>query len=110
MDQVNHRAHTYIPLCRNWDFVIRFSGQIVSTVGSRVSGITLPLLVLALTRSAAQAGIVGALDSLPILILGLPAGALNGGWNRITALRRNGEVEEQPWSLWYQYGDDSLTR
>jgi len=82
VDQVDHRAHTYIPLWRNWDFVIRFSGQIVSTVGSRVSGIALPLLVLALTRSAAQAGIVGALDSLPVLILGLPAGALIDRWNR----------------------------
>ncbi len=58
-----------------------WSGQTVSTLGSSVSGIAFPLLILALTHSPAQAGVAGALRALPYVLLGLPAGALVDRWN-----------------------------
>ena len=67
---------------RNHDFVLLWSGQIVSTLGSQISGITFPLLILALTNSPEVAGITGALFTLPYVILSLPAGALVDRWDR----------------------------
>ncbi|HEX3812613.1 MAG TPA: MFS transporter [Mycobacteriales bacterium] len=68
-------------LWRNRDFMVLWSGQLVSTLGSRTSTTALPLLVLALTGSPADAGIVGAAGTLPFL-LSLPAGVLVDRWNR----------------------------
>jgi MFS family permease len=70
------------PLRKNRDFTILWSGQLVSTIGSEVSGLAFPLLVLALTHSPARAGIVGFANALPNLFLYLPAGALVDRWNR----------------------------
>jgi hypothetical protein len=47
------------PLWRNRDYVLLWSGQVVSTLGSSVSGIAVPLLILALTQSPEAAGIAG---------------------------------------------------
>jgi MFS family permease len=71
-----------VPLIRNRDYVIRFAGQIVSTLGTRISSIAFPLLTLSLTQSALQVGIVSALGNLPTIIVGLPAGALIDRWDR----------------------------
>src|SRR5712691_7465359 len=70
------------PLRRNRDFILLWSGQVVSTLGSGVSGLAFPLLVLSLTGSPAQAGIVGFARGLPYLLVYLPAGALVDRWNR----------------------------
>ena len=70
------------PLWRNRDFMLLRSGQAISVVGSRVSVIAFPLLVLALTRSPAQAGIVGFFNTLPYVLFTLPAGALVDRWDR----------------------------
>ena len=70
------------PLRRNRDFLLLWSGQVVSTVGTRISSLAYPLLVLALTGSPAKAGIVGFSQTLPFLLLYLPAGALVDRWNR----------------------------
>jgi predicted MFS family arabinose efflux permease len=70
------------PLWRNRDYMLLWSGQAVSIVGSHVSQIAFPLLVLALTGSPAMAGLVAAARSLPYLLLTLPAGALVDRWNR----------------------------
>ncbi|MFL5733190.1 MAG: MFS transporter [Chloroflexia bacterium] len=70
------------PLWRNRDYMLLWSGQVVSTLGSTASGIVFPLLILAITGSAAAAGIAGALQSIPYLIFSLPAGALIDRWNR----------------------------
>ncbi len=69
-------------LWRNRDFVLISGGQIVSVLGSRVSSLALPLLVLALTHSPALAGLLLALDLLPWLLLSLPLGALIDRWDR----------------------------
>ncbi len=71
-----------VPLRRNRDFVLLWSGQVVSTVGSEASGVAFPLLVLFLTGSPAKVGIVAFARTLPYLFLYLPAGALVDRWNR----------------------------
>jgi hypothetical protein len=63
-------------LWRNRDFVLLWSGQLISTAGTQVTSLALPLLILAITHSPAQAGIVAACGSLPRFLLALPAGAL----------------------------------
>jgi predicted MFS family arabinose efflux permease len=69
-------------LWRNHDFMALWSGQILSTLGSRISATALPLLVLATTGSAGHAGLVAAAGSLPHLLLNLPAGTLVDRWPR----------------------------
>lgn len=63
-------------LWRNRDFTLLWAGQAVSTTGTQMTDLALPLLVLALTHSAAQAGLVAACGMLQRLVLALPAGAL----------------------------------
>jgi predicted MFS family arabinose efflux permease len=70
------------PLWRNRDFVLLLGGQVVSTVGTRISSIAFPLLVLSLTHSPAKAGVVGFAQTIPYLLFFLPAGALVDRWNR----------------------------
>jgi predicted MFS family arabinose efflux permease len=62
------------PLRRNRDFQLLWIGQAISALGSRVSSVAYPLLVLALTGSPAQAGIVGFAATIPYLLIQLPAG------------------------------------
>src|SRR6266542_2703169 len=64
------------------DFRIMAVGQGISALGDAVSFTALPLLVLALTGSGAAMGIVAALQTLPDLLLGLPAGAYADRWDR----------------------------
>lgn len=71
-----------VPLRRNRDFALLWSGQAVSTIGSEVSQLAFPLLVLGLTGSARDAGIVGFARALPFLLVYLPAGVLVDRWNR----------------------------
>jgi len=62
--------------------MVLWSSQVVSTVGTRVTSIAFPLLVLAMTHSAAKAGVVGFAQTLPFLLLYLPAGAVIDRWDR----------------------------
>src|SRR5437764_4309028 len=71
-----------VPLWRNRDYVLLWSGQMISSVGTRVSMLAFPLFVLALTHSPAQAGLIAALRGLPYALLILPAGALVDRCNR----------------------------
>lgn len=71
-----------VPLWRNRTFLVLWSGQLVSTLGSQTMLVATPLLVLALTGSPAQAGFVAALESVPYLLFGLLAGALMDRRNR----------------------------
>ncbi len=66
----------------NREYMLLWSGQVVSSVGTQVSQLAFPLLILALTGSAAQAGFAGALRALPYLFFSLPAGALIDRWDR----------------------------
>jgi MFS family permease len=62
--------------------MLLWSGQAVSTLGTGISGLAFPLLVLALTGSPAQTGLVAAIFGLPYLLISLPAGALVDRWDR----------------------------
>ena len=66
----------------NRDFKVVLIGQTVSAFGDAVSFTAMPLLVLFLTGSGALMGIIGALQVVPDLLLGLPAGALADRWDR----------------------------
>src|SRR5919198_671468 len=57
------------------DFPKFWSGQTVSQLGSQVTLLALPLIFVGLNASAAQMGILRALQFLPFLVFGLPAGA-----------------------------------
>jgi MFS family permease len=69
-------------LWHNREFRIVLLGQAVSAIGDAISMTVLPLLVVALTGSGIAMGIVGVLQLLPDLLLGLPAGALADRWDR----------------------------
>ncbi|BCL83096.1 MFS transporter [Ktedonobacteria bacterium brp13] len=69
-------------LWRKRDFLLLWNGQNVSTLGTNLSTFALPLLVLALTHSPVQAGLLTAVRQLPYLLFSLPAGALIDRWNR----------------------------
>jgi MFS family permease len=60
----------------NRDYMLLWSGQIVSNIGTQVSQLAFPLFILALT------GFAGALRALPYVIFSLPAGALIDRWDR----------------------------
>jgi MFS family permease len=86
--QSPHRLQAALPsqrrtsLWRNRDFILLWSGQVVSTIGTRVTSVAYPLLVLAETHSPAKAGLVGFAQTLPYMLFYLPAGALVDRWNR----------------------------
>ncbi len=69
-------------LWRNRDYMLLWSGQVISTLGTSMSGIVFPLLILALTASPFAAGVAGALTFVPYVLLSLPAGALIDRWDR----------------------------
>ena len=71
-----------VPLRRNRDFTLLWSSQVISTVGTRVTSVAYPLLVLLLTGSPALAGVVGFAQTLPFLLLYLPGGAWVDRWDR----------------------------
>ncbi len=70
------------PLWRNRNFMLLWSGQTISVFGSTISDLAFPLLVLALTGSPAQTGLVLALEAVPFLVFSLPVGAWVDRWNR----------------------------
>jgi MFS family permease len=71
-----------VSLWRNRDYMLLWSGQMVSAVGTRVSMLAFPLFVLTITHSPAQAGLIGAMRGLPYALFILPAGAFIDRWNR----------------------------
>ena len=71
-----------VPLSRNRDFNLLWAGQGLSALGSAASYIAYPLLILALTRSAADVGLVAFVEGLPAVLLALPAGLLVDRYDR----------------------------
>jgi MFS family permease len=68
-------------LRRKRDFQFLLAGSSVSMLGSRLTAISLPLLVLALTGSPLAAGWAGFAAAVPGILVFLPAGALADRWN-----------------------------
>jgi len=83
MDTKSHQNRSSsAPLWRNANYLLLQSGQIVSFIGNQQQFIALPLLVLALTGSAAQAGFVIGLDAVTTIVVSPIAGVLVDRWNR----------------------------
>jgi MFS family permease len=70
----------------NRDFQLLLTGSSVSMLGSRLTAIGLPLLVLALSGSPLVAGWAGFAVAAPSILVFLPAGALADRWNPRTAM------------------------
>jgi len=67
--------HYRTGLWSNSDFVKLWLGQTISHFGSGITGIALPLTaVLVLAATPVQMGILGALDGVSVLVIGLMAG------------------------------------
>lgn len=81
-EPVGNAAADLPPLWRQREFMLLWSGQVVSTLGSSASGIVITLLVLAMSGSPAAAGLVGALGIVPYILLSLPVGVWVDRWNR----------------------------
>jgi predicted MFS family arabinose efflux permease len=75
-----------VALSRNRNYQLLWTSQVLSGVGVSASVIAFPLLVLALTGSAAASGLVLGAISGAQLLAGLPAGALADRWNRKTIM------------------------
>jgi len=69
-------------LGQNRDYLLLWGGQAISTTGSAASELAMPLLILSLTHSPVQAGLVAALHTTAILFTNVPAGVLVDRWNR----------------------------
>jgi hypothetical protein len=73
---------TAVPLRRNRDFLVLQAGQLLSEAGTQSTALAYPLLVLAVTGSAAKAGVVAFARTLPWALLALPAGLVADRWDR----------------------------
>ncbi|MFF1506926.1 MFS transporter [Streptomyces sp. NPDC058326] len=62
-------------LLRDRDFLLFAGGQGTSALGDALSKTALPLLVLALTGSGLHMGLIAMLTALPMMLIGVPAGA-----------------------------------
>jgi MFS family permease len=71
---------------RHRNFLLLWTGQLISSIGTGVSSLAFPLLALALSGSPAQAGFVAALNQAPYFLLALPAGVLVDRWDRKRAM------------------------
>ena len=81
MKSNEHKSNS-TPLWRNHNYLLLQGGQIVSYIGNQQQSFALPLLVLALTGSAVQAGMVVGLNTIAVLVVSPLAGALTDRWNR----------------------------
>jgi len=70
------------PLSRNREFTLLWSGQVLSVLGTRVSWVAYPLLVLSLTHSPIKTGVVSFATWIPAVVLGLPSGVIVDRWDR----------------------------
>ncbi|GCE06811.1 MFS transporter [Dictyobacter aurantiacus] len=81
-DTHKHKNAEPPSLWRNPSYLLLQSGQIVSYAGNQQQFIALPLLVLALTKSTVQTGIVLGLNTISFLVVSPLAGALVDRWDR----------------------------
>jgi uncharacterized protein YbdZ (MbtH family)/predicted MFS family arabinose efflux permease len=73
-------------LSRNRNYSLLWGSMLSSEFGFSAAAIAVPLLVLAINGSAAQAGLVLGTVATAQLAAGLPAGALADRWNRKTIM------------------------
>ena len=86
---------------RSRNFRLYWSGQLISLMGSRIQGIGQVWLVLELTHSAWQLGMVGALQALPVLLFSIFGGVFADRWpKRRVLLMTNTAAMLQALLLW----------
>lgn len=73
-------------LWRNRDFMILWTGETISTLGSSMSFFVFPLIGYAITGSATQAALAVTAFTLGSVVAQLPAGVLVDRWNRRTVM------------------------
>lgn len=71
-----------VPLRRNRRYQLLWAGSAISVLGTQISTLAFPLVILAMTGSRAMAGVVGAVAVGADVLMGLPAGALVDRWDR----------------------------
>ncbi|BCL80551.1 MFS transporter [Ktedonobacteria bacterium brp13] len=82
MKSHKHKTNVSQSLWRNHNYLLLQGGQLVSFIGDQQQFIALPLLVLALTRSAVQAGIAVSLGTIAVLVISPFAGVIADRWDR----------------------------
>jgi len=75
-----------VPLRRNRNFRLLWTGQVLSDLGSEFGFLAYPLLILALTGSPVIAGAVATVTSIVAFCVRLPAGALADRLDRRTTM------------------------
>lgn len=80
-------------LRHNRDFTLLWTGQAVSELGTQISMIAYPLLILATTGSAARAGLVGGAGLIGTLLCLMPAGVVADRYARRRVLVISSLVE-----------------
>jgi predicted MFS family arabinose efflux permease len=70
------------PLRRNVRFQLLWIGATASMLGSQISSLAYPVLVLGITGSPAKAGLVSAALFVGMVLTAVPAGPLVDRWNR----------------------------
>lgn len=66
----------------NQRFLLWFCGQGISYFGDSIAAVAIPILVLTYTQSAFLMGLVGALEVVPVFVIGLVAGVWVDRWSR----------------------------
>lgn len=79
-------ASTPTPLSRNRNYNLLWVTQVISELGSDISYIAFPLLILATSGSPLQMGIVSAAVAAAHMVGELPGGMLADRWNRKTIM------------------------
>ena len=74
-DRVNSRPNRFAAF-KNRNFRLYFIGQTISTIGSWTQSLAVIWLVLEITNRSDRLGLAMALQFLPMLVLGAPAGVL----------------------------------
>ncbi|SEH01216.1 Predicted arabinose efflux permease, MFS family [Nonomuraea solani] len=70
-------------LWRHRDFTLLWAAQTASQVGSQITFFAIPVIALTvLDASATQVGLLAAAETLPFLLVSLPAGVWVDRWNR----------------------------
>lgn len=98
-------------LRRNRDFVRLWIGQSISQLGSQITLLALPLVAIRTLRAGPfEVGLLAAAETLPFLLIGLPAGVWVDRWRRrpilvATDIARAGILATVPLA----YAADALT-
>lgn len=76
------KAPAPAPLRKNWRFQLLWAGSATALLGVEAADVAYPLTVLALTGSAALAGLFGLVQGVALLLAGLPAGEVTDRCDR----------------------------